>query len=81
MATVAAVVVPDLLPLWIAVAVAGLILGGRMAHKWLCPVCENRLESRRVKVCPACGAGTHTLLVPPTEGKAARGTGPGGRPA
>ena len=37
--------------------VAGLVLllvGSRKSIKWVCSACGNRLEGRKVKICPVC---------------------------
>jgi hypothetical protein len=31
-----------------------LLIGSRMALKWICPACANPLASKDVMVCPSC---------------------------
>ena len=31
-----------------------LLIGSRMALKWICPECKNPLASKDVMVCPSC---------------------------
>ena len=31
-----------------------LLIGSRLALKWVCPECNNPLASKDVRVCPAC---------------------------
>ncbi len=38
------------------IALGFLLVGSRMALKWVCPECRNPVASKSVKVCPACQA-------------------------
>lgn len=38
----------------IVVGLIMLVIGSRMALRWVCSECRNRLDSKDVKVCPAC---------------------------
>ena len=40
--------------LGILLALGFLLVGSRMAIKWVCPKCRNPLASKSVKVCPTC---------------------------
>jgi len=33
-----------------------LLIGSRMALKWICPACGNPVAFKNVKVCPSCRA-------------------------
>jgi len=38
------------------IALGFLMVGSRMALKWVCPECLNPVASKSVKICPACHA-------------------------
>jgi len=33
-----------------------LLIGSRMSLRWICSNCRNRIDSKKVTVCPACHA-------------------------
>lgn len=39
-----------------AIMLAMLLVGSRMALKWICPECNNPVASKNVRICPACQA-------------------------
>jgi len=38
------------------IALIALIIGGRMAFRWICGNCGTKLKSKRAKKCPHCEA-------------------------
>jgi hypothetical protein len=40
----------------ILVGLAVMVVGGRMAHKYLCSHCGNRVQEKTARICAACGA-------------------------
>ena len=41
-----------LLPLLIGIPI--ILIGGKMARKYACPNCGNRVADRQVRICPVC---------------------------